>query len=271
VKKTVGSETRLFYFNKDWQCIEEYVGSTCDMRYVWGLRYVDDLVTYRNGSTDYYVLQDANWNVVALTNASGVVQERYTYSAFGKLNVFDASFTPKSASTYNLTRTFTGQVLDNETGLMLYRNRVYHPTLGRFLQRDPIGYFIIRYMENDILEEIEDINLFRYCTNNGVLFCDALGCSSLTACFKNITIFCSCFETCFIPADLGNYFTGKNKGKSIIKVIEKLGGTIMPGGGKGSHTKMILKGKTLIIPQSPAKGTAIALAKDIISAVCIGI
>jgi RHS repeat-associated protein len=140
VKKIVGNETRLFYFNKNWQCIEEYVGNTCDVRFVWGLRYVDDLVTYRNASTDYYVLQDANWNVIGLTNVSGVVQEHYTYTSFGKLNVFDAAFVPKSASTFSLTRSFTGQVLDAETGLMLYRNRGYHPTLGRFLQRDPVGY-----------------------------------------------------------------------------------------------------------------------------------
>jgi hypothetical protein len=58
VKKVVGSETRLFYFNKDWQCLEEYVGSICDVRYIWGLWYIDNLVTYRKGSTDYYMFQD---------------------------------------------------------------------------------------------------------------------------------------------------------------------------------------------------------------------
>jgi RHS repeat-associated protein len=150
----------------NWQCPEEYVGSTCKVRFIWGLRYIDDLVTYRNGSTDYYIIQDTNWNIVALTNAAGVVQERYTYSSFGKLNVFDASFVPKSASTYNLTRTFTGQVLDAETGLMLYRNRVYHPTLGRFLQRDPIGY------ERDVS------SLYKYVKNQPITANDKLGLSA---------------------------------------------------------------------------------------------
>jgi len=154
VRKVVGSETRLFYFNRGWQCVEEHVGSTCDARYVWGLRYIDDLVTYRKGSTDYYSLADANWNVVALTNTAGAVQERYTYSAFGKVNFFDAAFATRATSACSVTRTFTGQVLDNETGLMLYRHRVYHPTLGRFVQRDPIGY---RAM---------DANLYRYVFNS---------------------------------------------------------------------------------------------------------
>jgi RHS repeat-associated protein len=184
VKKTYASgtlsETRTFYYNKDWQCLEEYVGSTCKVRYIWGLRYIDDLVTYRKDSTDYYAVQDANWNVVALTNTSGVVQERYTYSSFGKLNVFDVSFTPKTVSTCNLTRSFTGQVLDNETGLMLYRNRVYHPTLGRFLQRDPIGYFVLTNIirdDEDVydIQILEDINLFMYVKNSSINQFDILG------------------------------------------------------------------------------------------------
>jgi hypothetical protein len=69
IKKVIGNETRLFFFNQNWQCVEEYVGSTCDVRFVWGLRYVDDLILYRKNSTDLHVLQDANWNVVALVNA----------------------------------------------------------------------------------------------------------------------------------------------------------------------------------------------------------
>jgi RHS repeat-associated protein len=142
-----------------------------DHSYIWGLRYVDDLICSSNENEVFYVLQDANWNIVALT--SNVVQERYTYSSFGKLNVFDASFTPKTASTYNLTRSLTGQVLDNETGLMLYRNRIYHPTLGRFLQRDPIGY------------QGNDENLYRYVRNTSILSKDLYGLQiSVADCFQ---------------------------------------------------------------------------------------
>jgi RHS repeat-associated protein len=77
--------------------------------------------------------------------------------------VFDASFTPKSASSLGLTRSFTGQVYDRETGLMLYRNRVYHPTLRRFVQRDPIGY------------DAGDVNLMRYVRNALPVFLILLG------------------------------------------------------------------------------------------------
>jgi len=164
VKKVItSSETRTFYFNNAWQCVEERIGAAVDQSYVWGLCYVDDLVCRNKNSERLYVLQDANWNVVALTNTAGVVQERYTYSAFGKLNLFDAAFNVRSTSTLGITRTFTGQVLDAETGLMLYRNRVYHPTLGRFIQRDPIGY------------HAGDVNLMRYVGNSTAVFVDPQG------------------------------------------------------------------------------------------------
>ena len=35
--------------------------------------------------------------------------------------------------------TFTGRWLDDESGLMYYRGRIYNPTLGRFVQQDPMG------------------------------------------------------------------------------------------------------------------------------------
>jgi RHS repeat-associated protein len=78
------------------------------------------------------------------------------------VNFFDGNFNAKTSSLYS-TRFFTGQVRDNETGLMLYRNRVYHPTLGRFVQRDPIGY------------DAGDVNLVRYVRNIPIWFYDSFG------------------------------------------------------------------------------------------------
>ena len=36
--------------------------------------------------------------------------------------------------------TYAGRRLDSEAGLYNYRNRIYHPQLGRFITRDPVGY-----------------------------------------------------------------------------------------------------------------------------------
>jgi RHS repeat-associated protein len=116
-----------------------------DMQYVWGLRYIDDLVlrdrdTSGNGTLDerLYALQDANWNVVALADSDGDVVERYLYSAYGDPLVLNADFAEDSDGTdYAWEFRFTGRRTDLETELMYYRNRMYHPGLGRFVSRDP--------------------------------------------------------------------------------------------------------------------------------------
>ena len=57
---------------------------------------------------------------------------------------------------------FTARRLDPETGLYYYRARIYCPTLGRFLQTDPIGYS-------------DGVNLYVYVGNNPIVFVDAYG------------------------------------------------------------------------------------------------
>ncbi len=62
---------------------------------------------------------------------------------------------------------FTGRRFDPETGLYYYRARYYNPTLGRFLQTDPIGYG-------------DGMNMYAYCGNGPVNAVDALGTAMLT-------------------------------------------------------------------------------------------
>jgi RHS repeat-associated protein len=149
-----------------WQELESKTGSET-MVYIWGKRYIDDLILREKGTEKLYSLADPNWNVVATTNASGTVQERMKYDAFGKITWMNASFGTKTASGFAWNRTFTGQVLDAETGLMLYRNRYYHTDFGRFVSRDPIGY------------DAGDVNLMRYVGNIPNIRRDALGLQSI--------------------------------------------------------------------------------------------
>ena len=166
IKKTVNDTVTLSYFNQNWQEVES-VTNNVTTGYVYGLRYIDDIVcrtTNNNGETQtLYAVQDPNWNVVALVNASGTVAERMTYDSFGRVTFRNSDFTTKISSSYGWTKTFTGQVYDTETGLMLYRNRYYHPGLGRFITRDPIKY------------AGKDVNLYRYVRNNATLHSDRDG------------------------------------------------------------------------------------------------
>jgi RHS repeat-associated protein len=139
IKKTVGTTVTKSFFNENWQEIESVTNNQATS-YVWGLRYIDDLVLREKGNERLYSLADPNWNIIAICDSVADIQERYTYDAFGKRNVFDADFTAKTGTEFDWNRAFTGQVIDTETGLMLYRERYYNTELGRFVSRDPIEY-----------------------------------------------------------------------------------------------------------------------------------
>ncbi len=183
------TEMRHYYYSDQWQVLEERVqqnygssGSASapeslypERQFVWGLRYVNDLVlrdrdTDTNGSLDerLYALQDPNWNVVAIANTSGAIQERYCYDAYGKPTILTPTFTTRGTSSYAWTYLYTGRELDLETGLYDYRNRIYHPFLGRFITKDPIGY------------STGDASLYRYVFNNPVMFVDPMGLIDVT-------------------------------------------------------------------------------------------
>src|SRR5437016_9935202 len=58
---------------------------------------------------------------------------------------------------------FTGREWIAELGVYDYRNRYYHPALGRFLQTDPKGF------------DAGDMNLFRYVADDPVDLTDPTG------------------------------------------------------------------------------------------------
>ncbi len=163
------------------QVLEERVDSAtaADRQYVWGERYVDELIVRdRNadasGATGnygvsgsgleerLYATNDALYSVTALTNASSTVQERFQYDPYGQAKVLDANFADDGdgVSDVDWEYRFTGRSLDVDTGLDYYRARYYHPTLGRFVGRDPMQ---------------ADINLYRYVGDNPVVYVDPTG------------------------------------------------------------------------------------------------
>jgi RHS repeat-associated protein len=137
------SETRHFYWTNDWQDIEERIGTSTSMdnQYVWGARYIDELIC-RDDATPQrlYACQDANFNVTALVDTAGTMQQRFLYDPYGNSEVLTSSW-GTTTDAYAWTRRFTGQFFDQESQIYFYRARYYHPQLGRFIGRDPIGIF----------------------------------------------------------------------------------------------------------------------------------
>jgi RHS repeat-associated protein len=100
-------------------------------RYVHGPGSDEPLVWYEGaGTTDRRFLHaDERGSVIAVSNASGTVTNINAYDEYG------------IPATANLGRFgYTGQTWLSEIGMNYYKARMYSPTLGRFMQTDPIGY-----------------------------------------------------------------------------------------------------------------------------------
>lgn len=143
------SETRHFYYSSNWRSLEERTGTSTDpaSQYVWGLRYIDDLIlrdrdTTSNGELEerLYAMQDDNWNLLAISSANGDVQERYLYSAYGEADYYSASWMNLSTSSFNWTHLWSGYSLDLSSNLLTIRMRNMHFMLGNWTTQDPITY-----------------------------------------------------------------------------------------------------------------------------------
>jgi len=137
---TATSETRHFYYTNDWQDIEERVGTatTMDKQYVWGARYIDELVC-RDDATPQrlYAMQDANFNLTSIANASGGVVERYLFDPYGIRTIMNASWGVISSSGYKWSIEHQGLMEDVESGLINVRARCINSVVGLFCQREP--------------------------------------------------------------------------------------------------------------------------------------
>lgn len=152
VQKQVGSVKTIYYYS-GLQRLADYDGSgTLQDRYVYGAGLDDVLIKVSSGGTKTYYHKNWQGSIVALTNSSGAVTNRYQYSPFGE-----------SGSMSGTTHGFTGQRWDDETGLYFYKNRHYAPSIGRFLEPDPIGFGdglnTYAYVGNDPLNMIDPLGL----------------------------------------------------------------------------------------------------------------
>ncbi len=173
------------YIWQGWQVMEERnpfggTGSTDTpvRQHIWGT-YIDELTQLTTlvplgpqnlSPGTYYLLQDLLYRAVALTNSTGGIVEAYDTDAYGNTIIFTGPgadgvwFTNDDGqSDYGANEIiFCGYRYDPETELYYVRNRTYSPVLGRWLQRDPIGY-------------AAGVNLYEYVGGNPTVSLDPEG------------------------------------------------------------------------------------------------
>ncbi|WP_212597920.1 RHS repeat domain-containing protein [Sphingopyxis granuli] len=112
--------------------IGEYDGSNAvQRRYVHGPGVDNPIVWYEGSGTSdrRFLMADERGSIVSVTDSAGATLN---------INAYDEYGIPAPG---NLGRFgYTGQAWLSELGMWYYKARIYSPTLGRFLQADPIGY-----------------------------------------------------------------------------------------------------------------------------------
>jgi RHS repeat-associated protein len=165
------------YFHYDgWNLLQEGNNAWGPARvYVHGNR-MDEVVWSYNTFTGEQAFHhyDARGHCTLLTDSVGNILEQYEYDAFGWPYFYDANGNAIGAydpvqnlwegySQFGNRFLFTGREWISDLKLYDYRNRMYQPELGRFLQPDSKQF------------TAGDYNLYRYCHNDPVNKRDPLG------------------------------------------------------------------------------------------------
>ena len=109
--------------------------------------------------------------MIALTDGTGAIEERYAYSAYGEPVFVSATGTVLTDSAKDNRYTYTGREWDGDLSLYHFRARMYDAASGRFCGKDPIGFLgsafgLFEFLESAPLVNSDPFGLM--CMNDAV-------------------------------------------------------------------------------------------------------
>lgn len=229
-EKTVNGKVTQYYYSR-YQVIEERDGNDQVTRqYVYGdgIDEVLQMKIYQGPyQGTYYYHTDANNSVTAVTDQEGNLIERVSYDIYGVPTFREYITDPGNAVTrgYSIIGNeilWHSRRYDPESNTYYFRNRAYDPTMGRFLQTDPMGYH-------------DSMNLYQGFNMNPVNFNDPWG-LKIRFTGANIDSDFGIFKSLFRKIGISNIDT-------LMGLDDK--GFVVLNGGRGSLITAGLTGKNL--------------------------
>ncbi|MBA4027312.1 MAG: hypothetical protein C0473_03625 [Cyanobacteria bacterium DS3.002] len=170
---TTAGTVKSRYVYSGWQRIADYdgTGGALQNRYVYATGLDEPIIQVSAAGVLTFFHADHSGSIVATSSSTGAVTNKYSFGPFGETAL-------AAASGFG----YTAQRFDSESGLYYYKNRIFAPALGRFLQPDPSGY-------------VDGLNLYTYVNNEPTNFTDPMGLEAK----KKLEKFIDALKKNFIP------------------------------------------------------------------------
>lgn len=159
-----------YYYDRNFQVIEEHQNGQLLATYIYGLGIDKPLVMQKNGNSYYYIC-NIRGDIVMLTDNNGNIIESYKYDPYGNVKIYDSSDNLISQSLVGNPYLFVGRRYDEESDLYYFRARYYKPELGRFISQDHLVY-------TTSIGYTTTMNLYEYALSDPLLKIDPFGLKS---------------------------------------------------------------------------------------------
>lgn len=157
--RRIAKNNTLFYYVGD-QMVEEVTdGATTS--YLYGNE-IDEALQMNRGNEAYYYHTNHINSVLAITNIGGQILEIINYDTNGLPTFFDNNGNEIESSSIGNIILYTCREFDSLTDSYYYRARTMLANIGKFMQKDPLGY-------------VDGLNDYVYVINNPIMLYDPTG------------------------------------------------------------------------------------------------